>query len=791
MNERIETKLCFIAGGCNRVSSIADWSNSGLSYGCQNTVIILDYEGERALCTLQGHSSIVRTTRWVNQDTLVTGDALGIICLWKKNPLWSLVHQEKVHKDAVVSIATFSCFHKNFIVSASSEASLAIFQVETISSSWTQMATTTLSFLPESISATIFHLSEQKSVLLIAVGGTDSAVVIFSAELCNDDNSVIDLSERIRLHGHHDWIRDVSFCQSSCKLGDTTFLASGSQDSTVRIWKVYSQASTNGISDNGESSLLADSFFKKYRIHIGCNIFTFTSEALLAEHEDRVCSVRWSTNCKDPRSTERALLSSSCDQSVLIWSYMGTEGVWMPFERLTSFGGAPSTTAGFFGAYFSPQGDSIWAHGFLGQMYCWKLTQDGEWKSVGTVSGHGKGVSELCWKPVDGLFLASVSLDQTTRIFAPVKGEKETFIEIARPQVHGHDIFTVGFVREDGLELISGAEEKVIRIFRAPRPFVAQCRQLFSSENSHFDNYSLEAEENAAVVVDMAALGLTNKAIFSQDESENRAQLESSTFHFLTENTLSQGTLWPEVAKLYGHGNPIVTCNCFPPKKMAASACQAQACKDACIIIWDMDKREKKQILYCHDLTVTRLVFSMHGLLLSVSRDRSFAIHREDSNGIWTRVVHRKNIHQRIIYDASWSHDERLFCTASRDKYIKFHWAIDENHCIGEYTNICYMFDTGVRCISFAPCGFNSSYLVAVGLENGRVCLLQLRMRDEHSIDRVDFKATIDIQGGCVVSVCFHPHSFISKQGNVAFLLAAGGIDATIRIYDIEIDKCK
>ncbi|GJQ14395.1 hypothetical protein GpartN1_g6186.t1 [Galdieria partita] len=789
MHEHIEAKLCFIAGGCNRVCSVADWSNSGLSYGCQNTVIILESEGERALFTLQGHSSVVRVTRWLNGHTLVTGDALGTICLWRRNRIWSLIHQQKAHKDAVVSITTFSCFHKNYIVSVSSDASLTIFQVETASSSWTEMVAMTLSFLPESVSATVFHLSEQRSVLLIAIGGTDSAVVIFTAELCNENDSVVDLSERIRLHGHHDWIRDVSFCHDSRKLGDTTYLASGSQDTTIRVWKVYSHAKTNGMSDDEEYSRLSGNFFKKYRIDIGCSTFTFTSEALLAEHEDRICSVRWSTNCKDPRGAERTLLSSSCDQSVLLWSYMGTEGVWMPFERLTSFGGAPSTTAGFFGAYFSPQGDSIWAHGFMGQMYRWKFTGDCEWKSVVTVSGHGKSISELCWKPVDGLFLASVSLDQTTRIFAPIRKEEETFIEIARPQVHGHDIFTVGFVREDGLELMSGAEEKVIRVFAAPRPFVAHCRQLLSFENNYRSFYSKEAEESAAIVADMAALGLTNKAIYSQDEMDSGLVSDNSPVYCPTENTLSQGTLWPEVAKLYGHGNPIVTCSCFPSKGLAASACQAQASKDAFIIIWDMEKREKKETLYCHDLTVTRLTFSIHGLLLSVSRDRSFAIHKEDSNGVWTRVVHRKNIHQRIIYDASWSHDERLFCTASRDKYLKFHWAVDESHCIGEYTNIFHMFDSGVRCVSFAPCGFkNNSYLVAVGLENGQICLLQVMMRDEHSIDRVDFSATVDVQGGSVISLCFHPLSFISKQGNVAFLLAAGGIDATIRIYHVEID---
>jgi len=787
-----------------------------LAYGCQNTVIILDSEGERALHTLQRHTSMVRCIRWLFQDTLVTGDASGTLCLWKKNHSWSCILAEKAHKDAINSIATCRCFDKDFILSVSSDASLTIYRVEDefLGSSLVQLATTTLGFLPESISATIFQITEDTSALVIAVGGTDSALVIYTAELYKDTRKNVPamnhLVQQIRLYGHHDWIRDVSFCHSNCRVGDTTSLASGSQDTTIRIWKLSSYLHSNGISeDNYQNNHIpsheldkeyldcsSSSFFKKYRISIGSATFIFTSEALLSEHEDRICSVRWSTNCKDSRVTERALLSSSCDQSVLVWSYFQTEGVWMPLERLTSFGGASFTFAGFFGAYFSPRGDSIWAHGYQGQMYRWKLTttnHNTEWTNAVTVTGHGKGVSELCWKPVDGLFLASVSLDQTSRIFAPIR-EKETFMEIARPQVHGHDLFTVGFSREDGLELISGAEEKVIRVFRAPKPFVALCRNLFSSsETKELANsyYSEQVEEEtSAMMADWTALGLTNKAIAPNESSYTTTYSNACLADHMTENLLSQGTLWPEVAKLYGHGNPLSTCSCW--KKWAASASHAQAPKDAFIILWDMEKREKKQMLYCHDLTVTRCIFSsLHGLLLSVSRDRSFAIHRQEDecSGTWTQVVHQKNVHQRIIYDASWSHDERLFCTASRDKCVKFHWGRDASpHAIGEYTNVCHMFDSCVRCVSFAPNrGFCHRYFLAVGLDSGQVCLLEVDSSGDGTASlKVDVITNIDCFGSSVSTLRFHPRPPQGENGT-RWLLAAGGADATLRIYQIEI----
>jgi hypothetical protein len=48
--------------------------------------------------------------------------------------------------------------------------------------------------------------------------------------------------------------------------------------------------------------------------------------------------------------------------------------------------------------------------------------------------------------------------------------------EIARPQVHGYDVLNVVFV--DHLKFASIADEKVMRIFDAPRSFVELSEKL-------------------------------------------------------------------------------------------------------------------------------------------------------------------------------------------------------------------------------------------------------------------------------------------------------------------------
>ena len=94
-----------------------------------------------------------------------------------------------------------------------------------------------------------------------------------------------------------------------------------------------------------------------------------------------------------------------------------------------------------------------------------------------------------CAKYIDGMLTSGAvnnSLDQTTRIFGPWKrpGAEEngaveiieTWHELARPQIHGYDIISPAFI--NSLRFISVADEKVARVFDAPRTFVHSTKAL-------------------------------------------------------------------------------------------------------------------------------------------------------------------------------------------------------------------------------------------------------------------------------------------------------------------------
>jgi hypothetical protein len=91
-------------------------------------------------------------------------------------------------------------------------------------------------------------------------------------------------------------------------------------------------------------------------------------------------------------------------------------------------------------------------------------------------------IFNLCWvglKLNDYWFSNSrvVRLDQTTRIHGSIRDHGEdTWHELGRPQVHGYDVLDCAFL--DALRFVSTSDEKVARVFEAPRAFITLTQAL-------------------------------------------------------------------------------------------------------------------------------------------------------------------------------------------------------------------------------------------------------------------------------------------------------------------------
>ena len=227
---------------------------------------------------------------------------------------------------------------------------------------------------------------------------------------------------------------------------------------------------------------------------------------MLVGHEAGITSLAWHPS--STRHSRDTLLSTSADSSLILWSPVsvktGANGsssaLWVNQQRFGDVGG--QRLGGFVGGLWTADGLELLAWGWSGGYRRWRCAQTSEgvtgnaiWTEVDALTGHAGPVKSIAWSP-GGEYLISTGyvdvhisvrklaetheqvfrIDQTTRIHAALlanKDEKEpmpSWHEVSRPQVHGYDL--LGVVSLGPLRFVSIADEKVARVFGAPRSFV-------------------------------------------------------------------------------------------------------------------------------------------------------------------------------------------------------------------------------------------------------------------------------------------------------------------------------
>lgn len=366
-------------------------------------------------------------------------------------------------------------------------------------------------------------------------------------------------------------------------------------------------------------------------------------DALLIGHEGWVTNVRWSPAEAYSDDNPR-LLSTSADNSMIIWATESSTLVWQAEHRFGEVGGRG---LGMFGAVWavSKEATSVIANGWNGAMNRWTLTAANEgdepsWQPTFAPTGHSAAVKGLQWDPKEE-YLLSVSSDQTTRAHGPwrrtTNGTSQTIWgEIGRPQIHGYDMTCVAFV--DRLRFASGADEKIVRVFDAPQGFASSLTALGVTKGE-------VAASSTSIGAVVPPLGLSNRALNTVSEqpepaddkgfNQEHVSISDKLSSLPTDAVLASSTLWPEVEKLYGHGYELMTITASPSRHLLATACKATSADHAVVRLYDTATwRPIGQPLAGHNLTITRISFSHdEQYVLTCSRDRTWRLFKRNGEG--------------------------------------------------------------------------------------------------------------------------------------------------------------
>ncbi|KAL4128324.1 hypothetical protein PRIC2_007313 [Phytophthora ramorum] len=828
--ETVEASLEHVAVGCNAASNALSVPVHGLSSGsmccnysaafaAQNVVCVLrcthDKESNGVPLTISEtlkhqEAAVTDSSRLTSvrlqmdaqsEPQVLAGDSEGCVFLWKKTSTgaWKVEkisdERHKLPQVAVAVVAIAETKRRRLYVAAFSDGTLVAFAEATEGGGVTLMSRLDLGVksIMEAVEAMVMvsEDGEGEESVLVAAGGVDTKVHLF--EVAGGEDTLTPLLE---LEGHRGWIRSLAFQQLERKEGvSVVLLASASQDQRIRLWKITARSK---IDTPGSSGEVKDGY-----LAVGEQMTYIASfDALLLGHEDWVTSVQWTQlpTGDSVGACEPALLSSSMDNTLIVWTKpTDARGSWTPSLRVGEMGGNGLLSGGVLPA----RGDrlNLVSLNFGGQLERWEQQPAPSklFQPAISVSGHCAEVTDLSWSP-RGDYLVSVSLDQTARVLAPSKLSKSKsksttgWYEISRAQVHGYDINCACFVlgtHHD--QFVSGADEKILRVFEAPD----EVKQLIAQLNPSSGGDEVVADPQIRTVQHayLPELSLTNK---SAEEEEPTGASESSNGYANLKDSLSlpvgdrlgRKTLWPEQRKLYGHGNEMLCVTSSHSGDLIASACKSREERYAAVRLWNTsDWSEAQEPLEGHKSSVVQLEFSPNDqFLLSVSRDRQFCLYqRQQSSDKKFALVEHVKAHRRIIWSCSWSPDSSMFALGSRDQSFSL-WSKKS----GKWGRACdsVAVDAAVTAVAFSPKQHEAIagpvYVLVVGLETGAIRFFNVSQSSENAAE-VTCTQVGEVAWELSPSAAILRLAWGSATSEDEYTLAAASSDSSVRMFIIKL----
>ncbi|KAJ2722768.1 Elongator subunit elp2 [Coemansia sp. Benny D115] len=810
-------KSLMVAAGCNRTAQAVDSVDERtVAYGMGHYIGVFGLDAGNVHDALRGHAGRVNCVRFARSEqgapkqVLVSGSADTTARIWQRDAhgLWLCTALLQGHTGAVVAVDALEDAQGQLLVATASTDSTVRLWKPQLDITDAEAPVEAVQVLETGVRCAIaLAMTTVASVTVLATGNTDARVHVYTKRSGAEET----FAKRLSLEGHEDWVTSLAFhrvavdgsddntdaggaATAHWRMGDAV-LASASQDRHVRLWRMTAHVPAGA---GGGAQGLLDAWTSggalQTRTHVvdpqGEYPLAVTLDAVLAGHDGWVHSVAWRAGPQ--------LATASGDGSALVWAPDAAAGVWTTAARLGGGNGLMCA---------APAGASaLVASGYAGGLYAWREDADQQtWVPVPAPSGHTGAARDVCWDNA-GRMLLTASADQTARVFALAP---HGWREVARPQVHGYDMRCAAFV--DAATYVSGADEKVARVFRATQAF-ADAWQERTGQALELGDAQLAAGASLPV------LGLSNKAVAAEgaetDAPANDTHAVRQTHTAVAaaalpsvlavplEEHLQRATLWPEADKLYAHAFEVHAVAASADGALVATACRATSDRHAAVRLYTVKSDAPWPLpaaLPAHSLTVTRMRFSPDGqMLLTASRDRSWALfhlHRSSSQPAsevsavsFDLAMHRKRAHARIVWDAAWAPGGGFFATASRDRTVKL-WRTADLAA----APVVLAFPESVTAVDFVPVVLHdpSRYVLAAALESGRIFVLTAQA-DSFAADGMVptawTPAELPVSCSHVASVnrlAWRPYAE-NKQGS-QWLLASASDDGTTRINQIDL----
>ncbi|KAL2003473.1 hypothetical protein VTN02DRAFT_3682 [Thermoascus thermophilus] len=799
----------YISVGGNRHPAAADWDvQSGvLAFGADNNVALWDPtdKSQRGVYSLLvGHTDKINAVRFYTCPStrtkfLLTGSVDRTIRVWRSEPSsphhFTYTCALEGHEGSVNAIAVAQ--GTDVIATGAADGTVKIWRIGQDGGTKADLLRTISlkpRYLPLALALRLLETDAPTKPAILAVAGTRTAVQIYAAQDISTDP---DFQLCATLSGHEAWVRSVAFTQDEQCPSKDLLLASASQDKYIRLWRVHRGEAAPVVPADEDDPMLGGFeqtlSNKAHMFEASGAKYSVTFEALLFGHEDWIYTAQWSPNTK-----RMQLLSASADNSLTIWEPDPVSGVWVSTERMGEISvqkGSTSATGsagGFWTGLWSPDGKEVVSLGRTGSWRAWRYDEESDlWMQTIGISGHVRSVNDIQWE-ANGGYLLSTSSDQTTRLHAKwTRDNLGSWHEFSRPQIHGYDLNCIDSLGP--ARFISGADEKLLRVFNEPRAIAQLLTKLCGFEQSFQD----ELPDTANIPV----LGLSNQALgedipLGDDEMNSTMPQQQPVSldldHPPLEDHLARYTLWPEHEKLYGHGYEISTVAASHDRSLVATACKASSIDHAVIRLYDTsDWHEIRPPLTAHSLTITSLCFSPDDrYLLSVGRDRQWAVFErsEQEPSMFKPLTANPKGHSRMILGAAWAPVSHplIFGTAGRDKSVKIWQMVDQTFECKSTISL----KNPVTAISFLPEKRKDALILAIGEDSGEISLHEIAGENLETRPLVSFDKLL-CPSKAITQLRWRP-SIGTKADEVSegeheskFELAVASEDTSLRIYAV------